>query len=157
VRDPNVAGYAMVQREDDRTLAIIDSNGVRRSAVGHVDDPQVRHRPSYRRNGAWDFTERDKMIDVLLQNFPTFDAVANRLAELEAEVVSLASRIDPTTVAEAKPTRKANKPRPSDQGQRLAAYRALVAEAKELGIEWKGKAKQAWLQEQIAAHKAQPA
>lgn len=123
-----------------RNVSVRLANGRVHTSVRHIDDPKLLVNQEQAENGAWDFTEHDRK------------RAAERIEFLE-EISSLRAR-----VASLEDGPRAAEPRPKrtdpQAGANLKRRWALIHEARALGIEADVSSKTDWLEEQIAAKKA---
>lgn len=110
-----------------RNVVLYTARGRRVDAVRHVDDPKLRLSMEQREMGAWDFTPESK-----------------RILALEQAVEDLSKQVHSLEQNAAKPKRNAKKG--ATPGQ-LSAWHKLQREAKDLGIDTRGKKKPQLLKE----------
>lgn len=84
--DPEVT---IVRKRGHRTIVIGTALGVNREAVRHVDDPKLKQSVSQRESGAWDFNDRDKQYDQLLNKINSLDAKVSALESKNGELEDL--------------------------------------------------------------------
>lgn len=137
VKDRTSVEMAYMLTCGSRTAVIHSSSGRRVDAVRHIDDPKLKLNSDQREQGAWDFTDDYKEFHRWKGD------ISKKLADLEAR---LAARS--TTGAKRGPKPGCEAP------PQWTRYQALRRRARELGLQFGRRTKQAELAAMVAEAEA---
>ncbi len=70
-----------VLRVGSRNVELRPASGLTRPGVFHIDDPRIRQSEDIRKDGGWDFTDKDKLDDARDKKL---EALMKRVEKLEA-------------------------------------------------------------------------
>ena len=128
-------GFVVRLSRSGRNLVLRAAGGGYYESVRHIDDPKLLLNSDHRENGAWDFTEYHKSVEIASK------MLAKRLSRIE-EVMNIGGPVAEEVVKE--------EPLEPAETEVEISYKDLKDKAMELGIEFKGNPKRQWLEDQVS-------